>query len=87
VAATGNEYKTLLHNKTWLLVPPQKGRTSLIANGFIRRRGKQMAQLIGTRLVLLQRAIDYEDTFSPVVKAATICLILFIVVSKGWSLL
>jgi hypothetical protein len=31
--------------------------------------------------------IDYEDTFSPVVKAATICLILFIVVSKGWSLL
>jgi hypothetical protein len=57
VAAIGNEYKTLLHNKTWLLVPPQKGRTSLIANGFIRRRGKQMAQLIGTRLVLLQRAI------------------------------
>jgi histone deacetylase 1/2 len=30
--------------------------------------------------------IDYEDTFSPVVKAATIQLILSIVVSKGWSL-
>lgn len=30
--------------------------------------------------------IDYEDTFSPVIKAAIIRLVLSIVVSKGWSL-
>lgn len=30
--------------------------------------------------------IDYEDTFSPVVKAATIRLVLSIVVSNNWSL-
>jgi hypothetical protein len=30
--------------------------------------------------------IDHEDTFSPVVKAATICLILSITVSNDWSL-
>jgi hypothetical protein len=30
--------------------------------------------------------IDYEDTFSPVVKSATIQLILSIAVSQGWSL-
>jgi hypothetical protein len=30
--------------------------------------------------------IDYEDTISPVIKAAIIQLILSIAVSKGWSL-
>ena len=30
--------------------------------------------------------IDYEDTFSPVVKAATIRLVLSIAVSRGWNL-
>jgi hypothetical protein len=30
--------------------------------------------------------IDYEDTFSPVVKFATIKTVLFFVVSHGWSL-
>ena len=30
--------------------------------------------------------IDYEDTSSPVVKAATIRLVLSIAVSRGWSL-
>ena len=31
-------------------------------------------------------SIDYEDTFSPIVKAATIRLILFLAVSRGWSI-
>jgi hypothetical protein len=30
--------------------------------------------------------IDYDDTFSLVIKIATICTILSIVVSKGWNL-
>jgi hypothetical protein len=30
--------------------------------------------------------VDYEDIFSPVVKASTIRVILSVVVSRGWSL-
>jgi hypothetical protein len=30
--------------------------------------------------------IDYEDTFSPIVKPATIRLVLSIAVTNGWSL-
>jgi hypothetical protein len=33
-----------------------------------------------------QQGIDYVDTFSPVVKPATIHLVLFIGVSRGWTL-
>jgi hypothetical protein len=30
--------------------------------------------------------LDYEDIFSPIVKVATIHIVLSVVVSKGWSL-
>jgi hypothetical protein len=33
-----------------------------------------------------QYEIDYEDTFSPAVKAATIHLIISVAMSQGWSL-
>lgn len=45
----------------------------MVAKGFKQRYG-------------IDYEVDYEDTFSPVVKAATIRMILSIVVSSGWSL-
>lgn len=43
------------------------------------------ARLVAKRLKQTY-GIDYEDTFSPVVKAATIRIVLSIAVSRGWTL-
>jgi hypothetical protein len=33
-----------------------------------------------------QQGIDYTDTFNPIIKPATIRVVLSLVVSRGWSL-
>jgi histone deacetylase 1/2 len=90
--AMDDEYKALMDNKTWHLVPYKKG-SNLIDSKWVYRIKKKADGTIDrykTRLIakgFKQRyGIDYEDTFSPVVKAATIRLVLSISVSKGWSL-
>lgn len=86
------EYQALQRNKTWHLVPRPK-RKDIIGCKWvykIKRKADGSIDRYKARLVakgFKQRyGIDYEDTFSPVVKAATIRLILSIAVSRGWSL-
>lgn len=92
VAAMDNEHSALIKNKTWHLVPPPKGRNVIGCKWVykIKRRADGSVDHYKARLVakgFKQRyGIDYEETFSPVVKAATIRLILSVAVSKGWSL-
>lgn len=92
VATMDSEHSALLRNKTWHLVPPPKGKNIIDCKWVykIKKKADDMIDRYKARLVAKgykQRyGIDYEDTFSPVVKAATICLILSIAVSKGWSL-
>jgi hypothetical protein len=79
------EYNALLHNKTWHLVPPQKGRNIIGCKWVwkIKRKADGSLDKHNARLVAKgykQRyGADYEDTFSPVVKAATIRVILSII--------
>lgn len=92
VQAMDNEYNALMKNKTWHLVTPPKRKNIIGCKwGFkVKRKADGSTDGYKGRLVskgYKQRyGIDYEDTFSPVVKAATIRLIQSIAVSKGWSL-
>jgi hypothetical protein len=81
-----------MENKTWHLVPYKKGSNLIDCKWVyrIKRRADGTIDRYKARLVakgFKQRyGIDYEDTFSPVVKIATIRLVLSISVSRGWSL-
>jgi hypothetical protein len=66
------EYDALVKNQTWHLVPPE-GIKNVIDCKWVYK-------------VKQRYGIDYEDTFSPVVKAATIRIVLSIAVSRGWTL-
>jgi hypothetical protein len=88
VASMDAEHKALLHNKTWHLVPAPKGckwayKVKKKVGGTIDRyKSRLVAKAYKQRY-----GLDYEDTFSPVVKAATIRMILSIAVSiRGWTL-
>jgi hypothetical protein len=86
------EYDALMKNKTWHLVPPQKGSNVIDRKWVykIKRRadgslGRYKARLVAKGFKQ-QYGIDYEEIFSPVVKLATIRVILSLVVSQGWTI-
>ena len=90
--AMDREYLALMKNKTRHLIPPGKGKNVIDCKWVykIKRKADGSIDKYKARLVakgFKQRfEIDYEDTFSPVIKSATIRLVLSIAISRGWSL-
>jgi hypothetical protein len=90
--AMEEEYNALIQNKTWHLVPPSNNKNLIDCKWVyrIKKRSDGTIDRYEARLVakgFKQRyGIDYEDTFSPVVKIATIRTVLSLAVSHGWSL-
>jgi hypothetical protein len=90
--AMDSEFEALQHNKTWHLVPPRKGVNIINCKWVYKIKRKpdgtvdrHKARLVAKRFK--QRyVVDYEDTFSPVVKPATIRLVLSFALSKGWNM-
>ena len=91
-AAMDSEYLALMKNKTWHLVPPKKGINIIDCKWVYKVKRKSDGSLDRYKARLVAKGfkqrygIDYEDTFSPVVKATTIRIILSIAISRGWSL-
>jgi hypothetical protein len=91
-AAMDLEFSALMRNKTWHLVPPAPDRNLIDCKWVykLKRKADESIDHHKARLVakgFKQRYdIDYDDTFSLVVKFATVRLILSLAVSQGWSL-
>jgi histone deacetylase 1/2 len=86
------EYNALMENKTWHLVPPSSNKNLIDCKWVYRIKKKADSSIDRTKARLVAKgfkqryAIDYEDTFSPVVKITTIRIVLSLSVSRGWSL-
>ncbi|KAK5783772.1 hypothetical protein PVK06_038285 [Gossypium arboreum] len=86
------EYDALIANSTWELCSLPPGRKAIgykwlfkikkNPDGTINRR---KARLVANGCSQVPRC-DFQETFSPVVKHATIRVILSVVVTKGWPL-
>jgi hypothetical protein len=83
---------SLMKNKTWHLVPPQRGTNVIDCKWVYKIKRKQDGSLDRYKARLVAKGfkqrygIDYEDTFSLVVKAAIIRIILSVVVARAWSM-
>jgi histone deacetylase 1/2 len=86
------EYNALIQNKTWHLVPPSNNKNLIDCKWVYRIKKRSDGTIDRYKARLVAKGfkqwygIDYEDTFSPVVKIATIRTVLSLVVSRGWSL-
>jgi hypothetical protein len=91
-SAMESEFSALLRNNTWHMVPPCSNRNVIVCKWVykIKRKADGSIDRYKARLVakgFKQRyGIDYDDTFSHVIKFATIHPMLSIVVSQGWCL-
>ncbi|KAM6584466.1 hypothetical protein CsatB_011468 [Cannabis sativa] len=90
--AMQSENKALKDNHTWVLVPPKPDQ-NLIGNKWVFREklnSDGSHQRFKARLVAKgfhQRpGIDFGETFSPVIKATTVRIILTIAVTRGWEI-
>jgi hypothetical protein len=91
-AAMESEYSALLRNNTYHLVPPAAGGNLIDCKWVYKIKCKEDGFIDRYEARLVAKGfkqcynIDYEDTFSPIVKYTTIRLILSIAISKGWCL-
>ena len=92
LAAMDDEIKALKLNQTWELVP-RPAATNVVGSKWVFRTKYHLdgsidrlkACLVAKGYTQLY-GLDFNDTFSPVVQASTIRIVLSIAVSRGWTM-
>nr|GEW20170.1 retrovirus-related Pol polyprotein from transposon TNT 1-94 [Tanacetum cinerariifolium] len=87
-----DEYKALINNKTWVLVPCPPNVNIVRSMWLYKHKYNADGSLSWYKARLVangrsqQQGIDYDETFSPVVKHATIRTVLSLAVSRQWPI-
>jgi hypothetical protein len=91
-AAMEAKFCALQANNTWTLVPKPPDQNVISCKWVFRIKENSDGSLNKLKARLIahgftqQYGIDYMETFSPIVKPATVCLVLSLVDSKGWDI-
>ncbi|KAG8497686.1 hypothetical protein CXB51_007144 [Gossypium anomalum] len=91
-AAVHNELHALIQNRTWSLCPLPSNRRAIGCKWLFKVKTKADGSVDKYKARLVAKGfsqhagLDFQDTFSPVVRAATIRIVLAIAVMKGWAL-
>jgi hypothetical protein len=86
------EYEALLSNSTWDLVQRPSRANVVSGNCIFKHKLKANDSLnrYKARWIIWgftqHPGVDYNKTFSPVIKPATVCTVLTLAVSKGWPM-
>lgn len=90
--AMSEEYQALTRNKTWTLVKPPKDKNIVDCKWIYKPKrnadgsiARYKARLVA-RGFTQQRGIDFEDTFSQMVKPTTIRIVLIIALQRRWKI-
>ncbi|GKD74092.1 ribonuclease H-like domain-containing protein, partial [Tanacetum coccineum] len=87
-----DEYNALITNGTWVLVPRPTNVNVVRSMWFFKHKFNADGSLSRYKARLVangrsqQLGIDCDETFSPVVKLATICTVLSLAVSRDWPI-
>ena len=90
--AMNDEFQALLRNQTWSLVPPSSVQSVVQCKWVFRTKLKVDGLLDKYKARLVAKGfqqtpgVDFSETFSPVVKASTICIVFTLAVSRGWDI-
>ena len=86
-----DEFYALLHTRTWNLVPHASTMKNVIRCKWVfcvKHNPDDSVSLYKARLIAKgfhqQPSIDYQETFSPVIKPTTIRVVLSLVLSHDW---
>ncbi|KAH9714566.1 retrovirus-related pol polyprotein from transposon RE2 [Citrus sinensis] len=91
-ATMKDEYNALMDNKTWSLVPKSAGQ-KIVGNKWVFRvkqnsdgsLAKYKARLVAKGFQQIE-GVNYFETFSPVVKSATVRVVISLTVMKQWEI-